>query len=52
MQASDGLFHLQAGMQTQVLGKDIRSMYGLILRFTAGCGYEQAIFVYTRRAKP
>ena len=39
-------------MQAQILGENLRSLYGVILRLTPGSNYEQAILVYTWRAEP
>lgn len=52
VQTSDRLLHVQAGVQTQILGKNLRSMYGFFLRIAAGRSHEQAISVYTWGAEP
>jgi len=52
VQAFDRLFHFQAGMQAQILRKDLRSMHGVFLRIAFGCDHEQAISVYTWRTEP
>lgn len=52
MSALDGLFHFQAGVQAQVLGENLRSMYGLILCSASGCDHEQAIPLHSWWPKP
>ena len=47
--AFDRLFHLQTRMQTQVLGKSLRCVHGIILLSTLGRCHEQAISMYTWR---
>lgn len=51
MQASDGLLHLQAGVQAQILGECLRSMYGVFLHPSPSRCHEQAIPVYTWRTE-
>jgi hypothetical protein len=52
MPAFDRLFHVQTGVQAQILRDRLRSLYGIFLRITARRGHEQTVPVHTRRVKP
>ena len=52
MPALDGLLHLQARVQAQILREDLRSVYGIFLRTTLGGCHEQTILMHSWWAEP